>query len=565
MSDQCEDKILSQDTAEFLILSYSMTDKILEMFRAICYQQISARYFTVYTPLSEIDLVLPNIYFYRIIPRLYVEMTTTALEVSGITRLANQPVLQLRGQGVVIGVVDSGIDYTHPAFLDEFGNTRILRIWDQTSTAGNPPEGFLYGTEYTEDDINRALHSNDPLSIVNSTDSTGHGTFLTGVAAGSENRANDFTGAAPAAKIIVVKLKPAKNYLREFFFVNDGTVVYQENDIMIGINYLRKLSLEMNLPLSIPFGLGSSLSGHTGNSALAYTVNSITNLLGSCICIPTGNNGYARQHFRGITKDANVPEVMEISVDSNVNGFVFEIWGANPYILSISITSPTGEVISRIPARLWTMRTYKLLFEETIINVYYDLVEFQGGNQVIFVRLTSPTVGIWKINVYSNMADSVFDSYLPGLDFVDDSVYFLTSDPDITLTDPSSAPDVITVSGYDPISGSFYPPSGRGFTRSGLYKPDICAPCVGITGPSIRGGYETRSGTSLGAALTAGACAQFLTWGITLGNFPALSSNTIKTYLIRGASRYPDILYPSKMWGYGTLDVYNAFESLREN
>jgi hypothetical protein len=294
-------------------------------------------------------------------------------------------------------------------------------------------------------------------------------------------------------------------------------------------------------------------------------VNSVTNLLGSCIVIPTGNNGFARQHFRGTTTGIGTPEIMEISVDSIINGFVFEIWGQNPYVLSLSITSPTGEVIPRIPARLWQIETYKLLFEETVINVYYDLVESQDGTQVIFVRLAKPTVGIWKIGVYSNMENSIFDSYLPGPDFVDGSVYFLTSNPDITLTDPASASDAITVSGYDPISGAFYPPSGRGFTRSGLYKPDLCAPCVGITGPGLRGGYETRSGTSLGAAITAGACAQFLTWGITQGNFPALSSNTIKTYLIRGAARYPDIIYPSRQWGYGTLDVYDAFESLRQN
>lgn len=563
MDENCRELVLSDETTEFMLLSYYMTPDLLNLFQGVCYQQIDNRYFTIYTPVNRLNALSLGMFFYGMFPKLYGEMSTTALEVSGITQLANQPVLNLKGQGVIIGVADSGIDYTHPAFLDSYGKTRILRIWDQTINAGSPPEGFGFGTEYTEEDINRALSSENPHNIVKTTDSTGHGTFLAGVAAGSEDPVNDFTGAAPESKLIIVKLKPAKAFLRNYFFINDKVPAYQENDIILGLNYIRRWAVEFNLPLSIAFGLGSGLGGHDGFSSLSYIMNSISFLPRFCACIPVGNEGNGRQHFHGTVISTGEPTAIEISIASDVPGIVLEIWGQNPAVLSISIESPTGEKIPRIPARLGNAQQFDLLFEKTKITVFYDLVEASAGDEVIFVRIETPTEGLWRLNVYSNTDNAVFDAYLPGRDFIGTNAYFLQPDPNITLTDPSAAANTISVSGYNPLNGSFYPDSGRGFTRTGGYKPDICAPCTAITGPNLRGGYEQRSGTSLAAAITAGACAQFLTWAVTDRNFPLITSSNIKTYLIRGAIRSPGTSYPSRQWGYGTLDVYNSFEVLR--
>lgn len=564
MDENCRELILSEETTEFIVLTLYMTPEILNSFSGVCYQQIDNRYFTIYTPVDSLNSSYTNRFSYSTFPKLYGEMSTTALEVSGITQLANQPVLNLRGQGVIIGVIDSGIDYTHPAFIDSYGKTRILRIWDQTVNDGTPPEGILYGTEYTEEDINRALTAENPHEIVKTIDSTGHGTFLTGVAAGSEDPVNDFTGAAPEAKIIIVKLKPAKKFLRDFYFLKDETPAYQENDIILGLNYIRRCAVEFGLPLSIPFGLGSGLGGHDGFSSLSYVMNSVSFLPGFCICAPAGNEGNGRQHFHDIVPSAAEPSEMEISIADNVPGILFEIWGQNPSILSIGIVSPTGETLPRIPARPASAQQFNLIFEQSRIIVRYELVESSAGDEVIIVRIETPAQGLWRINVYSNIDNAVFDSYLPGRNFIGERAYFLKPDPDITLTDPSATGAVISVSGYDPLSGAFYPESGRGFTRLGAYKPDICAPCTAITGPNLRGGYEQRSGTSLAAAITAGACAQFLTWTVTNDNIPLVTSNNLKTALIRGAIRSPGTSYPSRQWGYGTLNVYNSFEVLRK-
>jgi len=564
MDDNCREQILSEETTEFMILSFFMSPELMAYYHGVCYQQVNGRYFTIYTPVEQAKENLINQLAYGVLPKLYGEMSTAALDISGVTQLANQPVLNLKGQGVLIGVVDSGIDYTHPAFIDEYGKTRILRIWDQTTNAGTPPEGINYGTEYTEDDINQALTSENPFELVKTTDPTGHGTFITGVTAGSADPVSDFTGAVPEAKIVAVKLKPAKKFLRDFYFINENVPAYQENDIMLGLNYLRRFAVESGFPMSIPFGLGSNLGGHDGFSSLAYIMNSISYLPRFCICVPTGNEGNSRQHYHGVIASASQPQEMELSVSNNVSGIILEIWGQNPAILSVGIQSPTGESLPRIPARLRTTQKYSFIFDKTTIAIDYELVESSTMDEVIILRFETPTQGIWKINVYSNTDNSVFDAYLPGMNFIGDNAYFLKPDPNITLTGPSSASNVITVSGYDAITGSFYSDAGRGFSRIGTLKPDICAPCTFITGPNLRGGYEQRSGTSLAAAITAGACAQFFTWSVTDGNSPLITSANVKSSLIRGAIRKPGETYPSRQWGYGTLNVYNSFDVLRK-
>lgn len=563
MPENCQELISSEENTEFIVTALTMTPELLDSFQGICYQQIDLRYFTVYTPIERLKNIDLNEFYYGIFPKLFSEMSTAALEISGITRLANQPVLQLKGQGVLIGIVDSGIDFTHPAFIDAYGKTRILRLWDQSDSTGPAPAGIGYGTEYTREEIDRALASEHPGEIVRERDETGHGTFMAGVAAGSEDIVNDFTGAAPEAGLIIVKLKPAKEFLRNFYFINPGIPAYQENDIMMGINYLRRCALELNMPLSIPFGLGSNLGGHDGLSALSHVVSTISRLPGYCVTVPAGNEGNGRQHFYGTVLRASEPAEMEISVSENVPGIFFEIWGQAPSVLSVAIESPTGERTGRIPARLGSMQTFDLVFENSKITVYYDLAELTAGDEVIVVKIQSPTEGIWRVLIYSNTDDAVFNSYLPGKALIGTNAYFLNSDPNITLTDPSSVDAAVSVSGYDTLSGAFYADSGRGFTRSGRIKPDLCGPCTAITGPNLRGGYELRSGTSLAAALTGGACAQFLTWAITYQNAPFITSMNIRTILIRGAIRKPGISYPSRQWGYGTLNVYNSFEVLR--
>ena len=175
---------------------------------------------------------------------------------SGILPVHYSPASGYRGNGVLVSIIDTGIDYTHPAFRFSNGSTRMLSIWDQTVQSDNVPERFPYGTLYTSDDINRALLSEEPLELVPTRDEEGHGTFMAGIIAGSEDTANSFIGAAPEASIIAVKLKPAKDYLRDYYVLKEGAVAFQETDIFMAVQFSLSQAVKYQMPLVICFGIG---------------------------------------------------------------------------------------------------------------------------------------------------------------------------------------------------------------------------------------------------------------------------------------------------------------------
>ena len=235
----CEEAVYSNDYYDFI------DEYILEARRfpaSSCTQKLDITYDIVYVPRADNPPLTIRNYSYNAIPGCYAPMDESALEVSGILRLQNQPTLALKGQGVLIGFLDSGIDYESPVFRNSDGSTRIAAVWDQTDRSGTPPEGFIYGSEYTDEEINRALKSMNPREIVPMTDEEEHGTYMASVAAGSEIPEKNFVGAAPYSKIAMVKLKPAKQYLRDFYFISQDAVAYQENDIMAGVVYLNRLA-----------------------------------------------------------------------------------------------------------------------------------------------------------------------------------------------------------------------------------------------------------------------------------------------------------------------------------
>ena len=218
MSD-CEEKIYSNDYVDFII-SKDVLD-VIDL-SSDCIQRIDEEKDTYFYPRSFFRIFDFPADSYASVPKCYGLLDETALEVSGILKLQQQPALALKGQGVMIGFIDTGIDYRNPVFQYSDGTTRIYRIWDQTIRDGTKPEGIAYGSEYKTEQINAALRTENPLETVPSMDTNGHGTFVAGVACGSEDVEDNFIGAAPFSEIAVVKLKEAKTYLREFYFIPDS-------------------------------------------------------------------------------------------------------------------------------------------------------------------------------------------------------------------------------------------------------------------------------------------------------------------------------------------------------
>ena len=235
----CREQVYSNDYFDFVVPygeAYTVSPP------ETCIQRIDEDYDILYYEREGLPPLSLGAYSYSVIPKCFGLLDRSALESSGILQLQIQPALALTGRGVLMGFIDTGIDYTSPLFRYEDGSSRIVRIWDQTITDGTPPAGIFYGADYNQEMINQALESDNPYEIVPSRDTNGHGTFLAAVAAGGMDTDNDFSGAAPEAQIAVVKLKEAKPYLREFFFVIDGEPAYQENDIMLAVSYLNGLA-----------------------------------------------------------------------------------------------------------------------------------------------------------------------------------------------------------------------------------------------------------------------------------------------------------------------------------
>ena len=564
MMSECAERIISEDYADFIIEIGFRENEARQEYKDLCIQDIGYKFSAIYYPLSEINPISVGEDTYIAIPKLFGLMDTSAVEATGALRLQRVRGTSLTGNGVIVGFIDTGIDYTNDIFKNVTGRTRILSIWDQSDQSGTHPQGIEFGSEYTREDIDRALQSENPYSIVPTKDTQGHGTFMAGVACGSEDVENNFIGAANESQIAVVKLKKAKKYLRDFYLIEENVqYVYQENDIMQAVTYLRNLSRRESKPLVLVLGLGTGSGQRSGGSALSQQLNDLGEMIGCCVVTCAGNEGNARLHYKGSVLNKEYEDV-ELRVGEGTNGFTMELWGNSPDIISVAFISPSGEMISRIPARVGQSDTVEFLLEKSKIDISYSLVEAGGGVELIFMRFIDPTPGVWIIRVYgNNILEGDYNIWLPIKQFIDKETYFLKPNPDITLTVPSTTQATITVAAYDNMTNALFTDSSRGFTRTNEIKPDITAPGVNVYGPGINNNYVRKSGTSVAAALVAGNCAQLMQWGIVEKNETQMKTNYIKNFLIRGAIRDRNIVYPSKEWGYGKVNVYEAFSILR--
>ena len=557
----CREQIYSNDYMDFII-SKDVLD-VIEM-PVECIQRINEENDTYFYPRSYFsdDALLEEAY--AAVPKCFGLLDETALEVSGILKLQEQPALLLKGEGVLVGFIDTGVDYRHPAFRFSDGSSRIYRIWDQTIRDGANPEGFAYGSEYTREQLNEALADEDPLSVVPTMDTDGHGTFIAGVTCGSEDIKNNFIGAVPLSDIAVVKLKEAKPYLKDFFFIPQDVTAFQENDIMSAIFYLDKLAKERNMPLVICIALGSNMGNRGNDGPLTTYLNEFSRMRRRCTVIGVGNEANARHHFLGKILPDMEYETVEVSVEENMPGFFIELWAEAPEIYAVSVSSPTGEALPRIPYRSGLRQEYTFIFEQTVISIDYRMIGKRRGNQLAYLRFKNVKQGIWTINVYpQNVLSGNYNMWLPMKQFSGGNVFFLRSNPNQTLTVPSNSSQAISVGGYNAANNGLYLDSGRGYTTAGEVKPDFCAPAVNVYGPGLRNNYITMTGTSAAAAVTTGACVQIMEWGLVDGNQIYMSSAEVKNMLVRGADRARDRTYPNTSWGYGILNAYAAFENLR--
>ena len=471
----------------------------------------------------------------------------------------------LSGRGVLIAVLDSGLDYFHEAFRREDGTTRILELWDQTQNR-----------IYTEAEINRALESGSreaARQVVSSADVSGHGTAVAGIAAGdsrggaaernfeSGGRSNGvaggstvpgmYRGIAYESDLLVVKLGTARP---------DGFP--RTTELMRAVNYAVSFAAERFLPLVINISFGNTYGSHDGTSLLETFLDDIGNYGRTTILVGSGNEGAASGHTSGTLQMRRTEEV-EFTVSSYESSFSIQLWKAYSDQFTVSLQAPSGERFGPFseelgPVRFRYRKTQILLYYgkpgpySTAQELYFDFIPDEGS----YVE-----EGIWTFFLRPvSLVSGRYDFWLPSAGILNTATRFLRPTPDTTLTIPSTAAKVITVGAYNSFYNSYADFSGRGFTRlTSQVKPDIAAPGVNITAPAVNGGYQSVTGTSFATPVASGAAALLMQWGIVNGNDPFLYGEKVKAYLRRGARKLPGIAeYPNPMVGYGTLCVRDS-------
>lgn len=457
-----------------------------------------------------------------------------SLETTGIAAVARRLLNPLTGSGVLIAVIDSGIDYTHPAFRRADGSTIIENVLDQSNNR-----------IYSRSDIQTALDNNERLPL---TDPIGHGTFVAGVAAGQPDLTTEFVGAAYGSDLVCVKLRPAKNNLREFYGIPFNVPAFNSVDIILGIQYALSVAGELDRPLVILLALTTNLGAHDGSDPVELYLSRLANATGVCIITPSGNETGNGKHYTGMLA---AEDIVEFFVAENESSVLLNIWGQDPDLFSISLESPVGNIVERLPRSAVRLNRYQLPGETSQVSIRY----YGQGSPCSYVRLDTPTPGIWRLHVYGDtVVNGKYDIWLPSQNFGQSETRFLRPSPNGTVTVPGTQPRVITVGGYDSLTNRIYEKSGRGPTRAGFLRPSFVAPAVDVYGPSGNS-YRKVTGTSAAAALTAGAAAQFLQWGIVQGNNLEMNTLSIQSQMNRCAARQLGMDYPNNVLGYGVLNI----------
>ncbi len=477
-----------------------------------------------------------------------------ALSKSCITSAKNSQDFNLTGEGVAIGIIDSGIDYTHPDFINEDGTSRILYMWDQT-TDGKVPSGFTHGAEYTNAEINQALASSDPYSIVPEVDTIGHGTAVAGIAAGNGRSSNgQNTGVAPNSSLIIVKLgeKGYPSFART-------------TEFMRALKYIMDRAKELNMPVAINISYGTNDGPHNGQSLFETFIDEMAERWKTSIIVASGNEGAAGHHYEGEIRTGQMQEITFFYA-GKFPSFYITLWKNFVDSFTVELILPGGKSTGEILCYDLT-RTYNIDGISILIN--YGQPQFYNAFQEIFFQINSlngtPPVGIFTIRLRAGqIVYGKYNVYLPTIEEVSEETIFTQPSINTTLTLPSTAQNVITVGGYDSSRGIISSFSGRGYTLNVVYtKPDLVAPSVGIVTTKINGGYTAFSGTSMAAPFVTGSAALMMQWGIVQINDPFLYGERLKAFLKSGAVRQPNTSYPNNAWGYGTLCLLNTMNQLK--
>ncbi len=530
-----------------LIVKYSGSlDAVREM--GVRVEEMRNEYAILIVPEDRIEEVsaLPQIEYVEKPKRLF--FAVNRARAASCINILQEPPRNLTGRGILVAVLDSGIDYFHEDFRNRDGTTRIAALWDQT-----------LDRVFTREEINEALETGSrsgARELLPSVDGSGHGTSVAGIAAGNGRESDGaYRGVAYESDLLVVKLGNA----REEGFP-------RTTELMRAVDFAVGRAVDMVMPLAVNISFGNTYGSHDGTGLLETFLDDIGNYGRTTIVVGSGNEGAAAGHLSGDFPDrasTAAEAVAELSVAPYESGVSVQLWKAYTDQFTVSLQTPSGEQLGPLSEQLGPVR---FRYRKTQVLVYYGKPGPFSATQEIYFDFVPDEgsyveSGIWTFRLQpQRIIQGRYDFWLPSSAVLNFSTRFLRSTPDTTLTIPSSAAKVITVGAYNSVTNSYADFSGRGFTRlTDQVKPDLCAPGVGLMAPGNGGGYRSVTGTSFAAPVVTGSAALLMQWGIVEGNDPFLYGEKVKAYLRRGAKELPGFTeYPNPLVGYGALCVENS-------
>ncbi len=469
-----------------------------------------------------------------------------------ISNVHNISPYNLKGQGTILGIIDSGIDYTHHDFRNEDGTTRIAYLWDQT-IRGNPPIGFSIGTEYTREQINEALDQpsmEQTFELVPSIDVIGHGTAVAGVAGGNGwVSGGREVGVAPEAEFIIVKvgLERRDSFPRTL-------------EVMRALKYIIEKAIELDKPVAINIGFGMVQGGHDGRTMLERFIDQMIQRWKCNVVVGTGNQANEAIHTEGVIRQDEARQVQFV-INPGQQFYALNLWKSFIDIFEIKITAPTGEETDHI-----TPISNNVIYTVGKTNVFVNFSQPSSINvdEQIFVYMESLDdgidMGIWTLTIYGvSVINGRYNIWGATREITGQENVFLQPITSTTLTIPSTGISIIAVSEFNPFTNQIAASSGRGFTRDGRIRPDLAAPGTQIITTNTQGGYSQATGTSIAAAFVTGGAALLMEWGIVNGNNPALYGDRLSVAIIKNTRRLATgIDYPNQLWGYGAFCLENV-------
>lgn len=510
-----------------------------------------------------------------------------------ITNAAGYEQLYLSGAGVLVAVIDSGIDYTHPDFRNDDGTTRIVELWDQTVAQEVASSGTVnsIGTVFSNSQINEALQNmggdirstvvtaeqrNRAYEIVPSRDISGHGTAVAGIAAGNGRASGGlYLGVATHSDLLVVKLgTPGSNAFP------------RTTELMRAIDFCVRRAVELNRPIAINLSFGNTYGSHIGDSLLETYIDTVSAIGRNIICIGTGNEGAAGGHTGGVLQEGQ-NALIELAVAEQENTLSIQLWKGYEDTFSVRITAPSGETLL-LPEQQGALAfgvlnpgAWEFVLDQTKLLVFIGRPTPYSESQEVFIDMipvggedvglgiasvganNNIASGIWTIELIpERIVTGLYRLYLPSENVLNRGTRFLSSMPEFTITIPATAREGIAVAAYNSIYDSYADFSGRGSSDGSIvlnaWKPDLAAPGVGIMSTNTNGRYESYTGTSFATPFVTGGAALLMEWGIVKGNDSFLYGQKVKAYLKRGARQLPGLDTPNTLTGWGALCVADS-------